>query len=133
VDNRHPVGCEILAEGTEPIQAEYVRSYIIVYVLTRYFSSIVFVHGLRGHQRDTWTKEVGNNQICWPKDLLPTVLPNVRVISFGYDANVVKLLEESSKNNIHDHSKDLLGDLNRVRLDTVRQLIRIPRLSLYPL
>lgn len=49
------------------------------------FSSIVAVHGLRGDAIRTWTHE--KTGICWLRDLLPTEIPNARVLSWGYLAN----------------------------------------------
>ncbi|RAK97066.1 uncharacterized protein BO80DRAFT_448750 [Aspergillus ibericus CBS 121593] len=46
---------------------------------------IVFVHGLRGHREKTWTKD-GH---LWPKEYLPTDIENCRLMSFGYDSNVI--------------------------------------------
>src|ERR1700733_621867 len=64
-----PHGCNILLEGTSPIIAEYVSFLFwldnIPDLLIEYHDdSIVFVHGLRGHPTNTWTKD----KICWPKD-----------------------------------------------------------------
>lgn len=55
---------EVVVQGSEPIQAD-----------------VVFVHGLRGDRIKTW--EV--NKVFWPRDLLPEELPNVRIMSYGYD------------------------------------------------
>ncbi|KAJ7838355.1 Alpha/Beta hydrolase protein [Mycena olivaceomarginata] len=84
----HPVGCEILERGAEPIVAD-----------------IVFVHGLRGHPRSTWTKD----KTCWPKDLLP------RYCAQFYDANIANFLSPASQNSIFEHSKNLLNHLDMVR------------------
>jgi len=46
---------------------------------------IVFVHGLRGHREKTWMK----NGYLWPRDFLATDLENCRIISFGYDSDIV--------------------------------------------
>jgi hypothetical protein len=44
-----------------------VSSFVPIQLIDApYEQSIVFVHGLRGHRRDTWTKD----NICWPQDLL---------------------------------------------------------------
>lgn len=76
-------------------------------------SSIVFVHGLRGHRTKTWTKD----GICWPKELLSKeqALSHVRVLAFGYDANVVKLGGRVSLNSLFEHSISLLNGLSRQR------------------
>ena len=51
-------------------------------------SSIVAVHGLGGHWRQTWT---GNSSQNWLKDFLPFQLQDAgitaRVLSFGYDSD----------------------------------------------
>ena len=45
--------------------------------------SIVAVHGLNGHRESTFTAA---NGICWLRSILPTQIPNIRVLSYGYDA-----------------------------------------------
>ncbi|KAF1999560.1 hypothetical protein P154DRAFT_436839, partial [Amniculicola lignicola CBS 123094] len=73
--------------------------------------SIVFIHGLRGHRINTWTK----HSCCWPADLLPKHLPGVRVMTFGYDASVARLFGRPSGNNINKHAASLLLDLQQMR------------------
>ena len=79
--------------------------------------SIIFVHGLRGHRLNTWTKQ----GICWPKDLLAKepALSNVRILSFGYDSRIVVLGGQASLNSLFKHSMGLLNGLCRERVDTV--------------
>jgi protein SERAC1 len=92
----------------------------VLKLLTR-SSSIVFVHGLGGHRRETWTKD----DVCWPKELLSKepALSHIRVLTFGYDANIVKLMGRASLNSLFDHSINLLNELSRERWpDAVRFL-----------
>ena len=113
----HPaVGYEILFQGDNPIVAECVLlDRQSVHLLTPI--SIIFVHGLRGHRRDTWTKQ----GICWPKDLLgiEPALSNVRILSFGYDSRVVVFGGRVSLNSIFKHSMSFLNGLCREREDVV--------------
>ena len=74
-------------------------------------TSLVFVHGLGGQRYDTWSK----NGVFWPKDLLSRDVPNVRIITFGYDSGIVRFFGRVSQNQIHDHAKTLIGDLWRCR------------------
>ncbi|KAI4925227.1 hypothetical protein J4E85_007104 [Alternaria conjuncta] len=50
---------------------------------------------LTGNRETTWTYK---NSIFWPKDLLANDLKNVRIFTFGYDADVVKLLTTAGGN-----------------------------------
>ncbi|CCA71170.1 hypothetical protein PIIN_05106 [Serendipita indica DSM 11827] len=45
---------------------------------------IIAIHGLQGHREKTWTTDDG---VCWLRGLLPSDLPNVRILSYGYDAD----------------------------------------------
>ena len=76
-------------------------------------SSIIFVHGLCGHRRETWTK----NDVCWPKELLSKeeALSHIRVLTFGYDAQIVNPMGHASMNSLFEHSINLLGELSRER------------------
>jgi len=47
--------------------------------------SIVAIHGLTGHWRQTWTHD---NGACWLTDFLPDQFPNARIMAYGYNANI---------------------------------------------
>ncbi|KAI4638544.1 hypothetical protein J4E93_010099 [Alternaria ventricosa] len=81
---------------------------------------IVFVHGLTGNRETTWTYK---KAIFWPKDLLAKDLDHVRIFTFGYDADVVKLLTIAGGNTVRDHGKSLAQDLSlrRAETNTVRE------------
>ena len=49
-------------------------------------SRIWFVHGLTGNRVETWTHK--NTKCFWP-ELVAADFPNARVITYGYDANVI--------------------------------------------
>ena len=46
--------------------------------------SIVAIHGLGGHWKETWTTDNGT---FWLEDPLPHDLPNAHILSYGYDAH----------------------------------------------
>ncbi|PKX92170.1 LipA and NB-ARC domain protein [Aspergillus novofumigatus IBT 16806] len=72
---------------------------------------IVFVHGLNGHPYNTWsTKEP---PIFWPADLLPSLLEpcKVRILTYGYNANVTAFTDGASKDHIHQHAETLASTL----------------------
>jgi hypothetical protein len=53
-------------------------------------SSIVAIHGIGTHPDDTWCKNVGMqeepNNVYWLKDadMLPSMIPNARIMRYGY-------------------------------------------------
>ncbi|GFF49854.1 protein SERAC1 [Aspergillus udagawae] len=72
---------------------------------------IVFVHGLNGHPYNTWsTKEP---PVFWPADLLPNLLEpcKVRILTYGYNANVTAFTDGASKDHIHQHAETLASTL----------------------
>ena len=107
-------------------------------------SSIIFVHGLRGHPEETWTSisesghkrargpssyiksalgsqtsppesdGVRNNvnevlpRVFWPRDYLAQDLPQARVWTYGYDAEVIDgVFQANNKNSVSQHGRDL--------------------------
>jgi hypothetical protein len=79
-------------------------------LLTRYSpTSIIFIHGLTGDREKTWT--VKNAAASWPQSLLPSKIPNARVLTFGYDAYVVDWQGVVSENKIGNHAMNLLSSV----------------------
>lgn len=79
-------------------------------------ADLIFVHGLGGGSRSTWTKD-NNPSLYWPQMWLPNDVAflDVRIHSFGYNSN----WEKESVLNIHDFAKSLLG--------SIQDCPRIPR------
>ena len=75
---------------------------------------ICFVHGLTGDRETTWTAE--GQSAPWPKTLLPPRLKKARILTYGYDAYVVRT-SVASANRLNDHARNLL-----VKLTTDRDL-----------
>lgn len=69
---------------------------------------ICFVHGLTGDREATWTAD-GQPQ-PWPQALLPSRLKRARILTFGYDAYIVRKGVASS-NRLIDHATNLMADL----------------------
>lgn len=64
------------------------------------------VHGLNGHRENTWTV----SDVNWLRDLLPSDIPNARIMSWGYDANTHSNSQISAQ-YLYDHAKTLISDL----------------------
>lgn len=69
---------------------------------------ICFVHGLSGDRESTWTAD--GQEKPWLETLLPPKLPRARILTFGYDAYIVRKSVASS-NRLIDHATNLLADL----------------------
>ncbi|RDL41952.1 Uncharacterized protein BP5553_01931 [Venustampulla echinocandica] len=67
---------------------------------------IVFVHGLNGDATGSWTNP--DTKAFWPKDFLPSDIPDARVMTFGYNADAAF---GNTTADIVDHAKDLLSSL----------------------
>ncbi|OBT39306.1 hypothetical protein VE00_10073 [Pseudogymnoascus sp. WSF 3629] len=69
---------------------------------------LIFVHGLGGGSRKTWTKP-NDPSTYWPKEWLPNDedMEDVRIHSFGYDSNWGK----KSNLGIHDFANALLSSI----------------------
>lgn len=66
-----------------------------------------------GHALKTFTAPNGKNWIT-DKEFLPSVLPNARILTFGYNANV---FDDVVTSRVVDHSNSLLSGLLTYRLD----------------
>ncbi|WEW55150.1 hypothetical protein PRK78_000578 [Emydomyces testavorans] len=72
---------------------------------------VVFVHGLNGSAYETWTTK--KPEVFWPADLLPRTLRNqqLRILTYGYNANVSAFMDGASKDKIHNHAEHLAAHL----------------------
>lgn len=68
---------------------------------------------------------VHKKKVFWPRDLLPKDLPNARILTFGYDADLVKMSStgKSAKLNFTQHAHDLCITLNRELQDDIPAIL----------
>jgi pimeloyl-ACP methyl ester carboxylesterase len=80
-------------------------------------NSICFVHGLTGNRTTTWTSRSshGNHQDPFWPNLLANEFPKARVLTYGYDVDVVRLFETTNGNGLRGHSESFLHDLSYAR------------------
>ncbi|RYP53694.1 hypothetical protein DL768_001377 [Monosporascus sp. mg162] len=72
---------------------------------------LIAVHGLGGHRTRTW--QHNDSKAYWLRDFLPSDLPNVRIMTYGYNSAVAF---SKSIAGIEEFARDLLE-----RLETARQ------------
>ncbi|KAH8884937.1 hypothetical protein GQ53DRAFT_593616, partial [Thozetella sp. PMI_491] len=108
--------------------------------------SIVFIHGFTGHPERTWVCKKGtpahreggiaghdtaeltskvrklnpfstpSTPVYWPRDLLPTTVPDARILTYGYDTRVRHWAgPQVSKSTVYDIAWDFLVALERER------------------
>jgi hypothetical protein len=70
---------------------------------------IVFIHGLTGSAYTTWLHEESGRH--WPRDLLKNDFNDARIMTFGYDADVVNFWGHAALEGISGYANDLLGCL----------------------
>ena len=89
---RGPLGLNLLYAPSEPL------------------IDFIFVHGLRGGSRKTWSKTEDINHY-WPQQWLPLEprFKNVRIHSFGYNSDWGE--RKSSTLTVHDFGQALLGEI----------------------
>jgi hypothetical protein len=71
------------------------------------------VHGLTGHRDKTWTA-TGEKE-PWPKSLLSTDIPEARIITYGYDADVARWTRPAGQNTVREHARNVINDLTSLR------------------
>jgi hypothetical protein len=81
-----------------------------------------------GHVKNENREENGQTQnqssdVYWPRDLLPERLPNARIFTWGYDANIENMFSSASRASIFQHAGTFLEDIAGVR-ETLGQMTR---------
>ncbi|KAK2753074.1 hypothetical protein FQN55_005034 [Onygenales sp. PD_40] len=83
---------------------------------------LVAVHGLNGDPFETWTHK--KNRVMWLRDLLPSELPNVRIMTYGYNA---KFRNFTGRQDMRNIAMKLLAELVDLRKTAEALLIRGPK------
>ncbi|KAK6533117.1 Serine active site containing protein 1 [Arthrobotrys megalospora] len=71
---------------------------------------IIFVHGLAGNPQSSWTHD--KTGTFWPKDLLPSLTKTARIMTYGYNSNVIA---NTSGLRIREHADRFLDDIVDIR------------------
>lgn len=60
--------------------------------------SLVAIHGLNGHAFHTWTHR--KSEVMWLRDLLPELVPNIRIMTYGYNARFLNFAAQQDLRNV---------------------------------
>ena len=112
--NRRFTGISLSAPANESESSEQLRGSLglnLLYDPSEPLIDFIFVHGLRGGSRKTWSKS-SDPAHFWPKQWLPTEsrLKNVRIFSYGYNSDWGE--KQGSAATVHDFGQALLGDIH---------------------
>ena len=66
---------------------------------------------------DSSARIESDSSIYWPQDLLRKVVSDVRIFTWGYDADIASF-SSASRNTIHQHAGNLLSDLVDLRAES---------------
>jgi hypothetical protein len=55
------------------------------------------------------------NTLFWPKELLPAVVPETRIYTWGYDVDINHVFSSASQATVFQHAMSLLSDLDNAR------------------
>ena len=98
------------AQRTSETRIPFEDGVKVLYPNSDAVVDVCFVHGLTGNRVSTWT--ANGTERPWPETLLPTPLDQARILSYGYDAYVIRgLTAVASGNRLIDHATNLLNDL----------------------
>lgn len=91
-------------------------------------ADIIFVHGLGGTSRLTWSKDK-DLDLFWPLKFLPLEpdICDARILTFGYNGSFLRANTRNSA-TVLDFAKDLLYDLKYTE-DEDRQDLQIGNVS----
>jgi hypothetical protein len=113
-------GIKELFVGNDP-EVEWVIQSFRAFTLLIYlplFDSIIAIHGLDGDRELSFTAD---NGILWLRDLVPPLIPNARVLTYGYDA-YTKDRAQLSTQSLYSHGVDFVSKLVLYREATMVSL-----------
>lgn len=64
-----------------------------------------------GNDNAVESSDPGSHGIFWPATLLPEVIPNTRIWTWGYDADIDGFWSSASQNTVSQHATNLLSDV----------------------
>ena len=94
--------------------------------------SIVAVHGLYENALQTWTSDRSNALWLRDAEMLPMVIPNARILTWGYNTDVHAFLGHTSSNGVMQHAHTLVAQLQTDREVCLALTSRSSQLAMSP-
>lgn len=113
MDDEHAFGLKPLIPGENPLVKWALPLLEWTWCLILGLS-IIAVHGLNGHQEETWT---ASNGIMWLQQLLPAEIPRARILTYGYDSRTHSS-EVLTHQTLYGHSMSFVAALSLYRRRT---------------
>jgi hypothetical protein len=67
------------------------------------------------------TSDIPKEQnVFWPRDLLPKIVNNVRIMTYGYDSKPFRFGKTVNQNTMSEHARNMLSGIQRQRQSFVR-------------
>ena len=72
---------------------------------------------MTGKRTKTWLADGAAQP--WPQELLAKEIPEARILTYGYDADVAHFIKRAGQNTVREHARNLMRDLvNHRRKDS---------------
>ncbi|KAF7529454.1 hypothetical protein G7054_g9838 [Neopestalotiopsis clavispora] len=65
------------------------------------------------HDSNTSTGRRGSSKIFWPRDYLAVDIPDARIWTYGYNADVIGMFKANNQNSVSQHGQDLAVKFER--------------------
>ncbi|EGS19443.1 uncharacterized protein CTHT_0049040 [Thermochaetoides thermophila DSM 1495] len=112
------------AEEFDPINPEGITLLHMPEDPQTHKVDIIFIHGLGGGSYRTWSYKTKPDKF-WPKLWLPREVPEARIFTFGYDANV-NVLRKGDDVSILDFAKTFLQRVKHYQEGTTQRFGQVP-------
>lgn len=67
------------------------------------------------------SQQTSGGDVFWPKELLPKVVPQTRIMTWGYDVDINHLFSSASQATVFQHAGSLLLDLANKRTSDIER------------
>lgn len=109
-----PISAAETATVVTLLRAGHTRGLKIVASPAHAVFDIILIHGLTGDSLRTWQHQPSG--VHWPTDLLPKEIPEARILTFGYDADVTKLFGGPvGQSTLRNHAATLVSEYSVIR------------------